>query len=129
MKALSIKQPWAWLIANGYKDVENRTWNTNYRGEFLIHASGTFDLYGYECVRIGIRNQQLDIVDLPPLYKYQCGGIVGIAAIVDCVTEHDSRWFTGPYGFVIECARQLNFDKCKGQLKFFDWKECEGEEQ
>ncbi len=39
MKALSIIQPWASLIATGIKDVENRTWRTNYRGEFLIHAS------------------------------------------------------------------------------------------
>lgn len=39
MKALSIRQPWAWLIANGYKDIENRSWRTNYRGPVLIHAS------------------------------------------------------------------------------------------
>ena len=38
MKALSIKQPWAWLIVNGFKDIENRTWRTKIRGEFLIHA-------------------------------------------------------------------------------------------
>ena len=43
MKALSIKQPWAWLIVNGYKDIENRTWKTNYRGTFLVHASKGFD--------------------------------------------------------------------------------------
>ncbi|WP_245839042.1 ASCH domain-containing protein [Yersinia kristensenii] len=39
MKALSIRQPWAWLIVNGYKDIENRTWNTKCRGPVLIHAS------------------------------------------------------------------------------------------
>ena len=32
MKALSIQQPWAWLIAHGKKDVENRTWATAFRG-------------------------------------------------------------------------------------------------
>jgi len=36
MKALSIRQPWAWLIVDGYKDIENSTWHTNYRGPALI---------------------------------------------------------------------------------------------
>ncbi len=47
MKALSIRQPWAWLIANGYKDIENRSWRTNFRGEFLIHAGKKFDSAGW----------------------------------------------------------------------------------
>ena len=38
MKVLTIKQPWASLIVNGYKEYEFRTWKTNYRGEFLVHA-------------------------------------------------------------------------------------------
>lgn len=45
MKALSIKQPWASLIAHGIKDIENRTWATKYRGKVLIHASGTWFKY------------------------------------------------------------------------------------
>ena len=39
MKALNIKQPWAWLIANGNKGIETRTWLTKYRGPLLIVAS------------------------------------------------------------------------------------------
>jgi len=39
MKAISIRQPWAWLIVNGYKDIENRSWPTKFRGRVLIHAS------------------------------------------------------------------------------------------
>jgi len=42
MKALSVRQPWAWLIAHGLKPVENREWETHYRGPVLIHASKTF---------------------------------------------------------------------------------------
>ena len=38
MKALSVRQPWAELIVAGLKDVENRTWRTDYRGPVLIHA-------------------------------------------------------------------------------------------
>ncbi len=39
MKAISIKQPWAWAIASGFKTIETRTWPTNYRGELLIVSS------------------------------------------------------------------------------------------
>ena len=39
MKVLSIRQPYAWLIAIGCKTIENRTWNRKFRGRFLIHAS------------------------------------------------------------------------------------------
>ena len=38
MKVLTLKQPWASLVANGYKVYEFRTWKTKYRGEILIHA-------------------------------------------------------------------------------------------
>jgi len=48
MKALSVRQPWAWLIANNLKPIENRTWPTRYRGAFLIHAGQTFDLQGQD---------------------------------------------------------------------------------
>lgn len=43
MKVLSIKQPYASLIAYGIKKYEFRTWNTKYRGEVLIHASKGVD--------------------------------------------------------------------------------------
>ncbi len=39
MKILSIRQPWAYLISSGSKNIENRTWPTKYRGLFLVHAS------------------------------------------------------------------------------------------
>ncbi len=36
--ALSLRQPWAWLVVSGHKDVENRVWRAAYRGPLLIHA-------------------------------------------------------------------------------------------
>lgn len=38
MKVLTLKQPWATLVAEGIKKYEFRTWKTNYRGKVLIHA-------------------------------------------------------------------------------------------
>ena len=44
MQVLSVRQPWAWAIARGHKAVENRTWDTTYRGVLAIHASLRVDL-------------------------------------------------------------------------------------
>lgn len=40
---LSVRQPWAYCIIKGYKDLENRTWKTDYRGQLAIHSSSSFD--------------------------------------------------------------------------------------
>ena len=114
MKALSIRQPWAWLILHG-KDVENRTWRTTFRGKFLIHASLTFDNEAYETLKeCGVK--------MPVKDKFKRGGIVGRAELVDCVDRSNSPWFLGPHGFVLENARPLPFRKCKGRLNFFNVK-------
>ncbi len=43
MKVLSIKNPYSWIVVHGLKDVENRTWTTDFRGKLLIHSSGNID--------------------------------------------------------------------------------------
>jgi hypothetical protein len=43
MKCLTIRQPWATLIALGEKQLETRSWRTSYRGELAIHAGMTVD--------------------------------------------------------------------------------------
>ena len=43
VKTLTIREPWASLIVNGYKEYEFRSWKTNYRGKILIHAGIGFD--------------------------------------------------------------------------------------
>src|SRR3972149_701482 len=44
MRALSLKQPFAELVVCGRKTVELRKWNTNFRGEFFVHASGNTEV-------------------------------------------------------------------------------------
>lgn len=51
VRALSIRQPWAWLIVHGFKDVEIRSWGTEYRGLFLVHAGLQVDTVGYDWLR------------------------------------------------------------------------------
>jgi hypothetical protein len=43
MRVLSVRQPWAWAVARGQKPIENRNWDTTYRGELAIHASLRLD--------------------------------------------------------------------------------------
>ena len=115
MKALSIRQPWAWLIVNGYKNIENRTWFTKYRGPVLIHAAKTPEPISFFEV---ISYYDLDLE--PADVFLQFGGIVGQAEIVDCVSSHESKWFHGPRGFVLENARPLPFEPYRGQLGLFE---------
>jgi hypothetical protein len=120
VKALSIRQPWAWLIAHGHKDVENRTWKTEFRGPFLIHAGATMTRADYEACVIFIADMRTSW-RLPAydILRAQCGGIVGQAEIVDCVTASESPWFVGEFGFVLRGAAPLPFQPLKGALGFF----------
>jgi hypothetical protein len=111
--ALSIQQPWAWLIADGIKDIENRKWSTSFRGPFFVHAGKRFDQSGYEWL---ISEMGLS---LPKPGEYALGGIVGKATVIDCVRSHYSRWFFGPYGFILAGASPLPFIPLRGQLGFF----------
>lgn len=103
MRCLSIRQPWAYKIIFGGKDIENRSWKTPYRGPILIHASKTPDKnFGWN----------------PGLMPTSC--IIGIIDLVDCVEYSKSRWFQGPYGFVL--ANPRPFSKpipAKGKLKLY----------
>jgi hypothetical protein len=115
MKALSIQQPWAWLIVNGYKDIENRTWQTRLRGTVLIHAGKTIDRAGYQHLR-----GQCPDIPLPPLDNLEVGGIVGQCELIACVESSTSPWFAGPYGFVLVHGTPLPFVPLQGHLGFFD---------
>lgn len=137
MKCLSIRQPWAWAVASGIKGVENRGWETPYRGTILVHASanrsevsrvifpdeipdtaGEFVISGAE--RAGVEPPDLDALAF--------GAIVGVADLVDCIPyrEADTRpdmdhyWAFGPWCWVLANARPVGPRKWPGALKLFD---------
>lgn len=122
MKALSLKQPWAELVASGRKTVELRNWNTAFRGEFLVHASKTPNKEAME---------KLGFKELP------LGCIVGKATLVGVKRYNNMREFEadankhfatpGWYddkakGFVLANAQRLAPKPCKGMLNFFEVK-------
>ncbi|MDD5703859.1 MAG: hypothetical protein PHU23_17635 [Dehalococcoidales bacterium] len=132
--ALSIKQPWAWLICKGYKDIENRDWrigrkrgyhDTNFEIELpcrvYIHASKVGD-YSWDVEDFIMRN----LNDLQKEeYLKVCGeevlgAIIGAATITDCVSKSNSPWFVGRYGFVFRDPVLYSQPiPCRGQLGFF----------
>jgi hypothetical protein len=116
MKVIVIRQPWAWLIVHGFKDIENRTWATRYRGTLLIQASaGRPTKRNLEEARLFARKR---VVELPE--NFERGGIVGMVELKDCVTRSRSKWFEGPVGWVVSRPRRLPFIPLKGQLGLFD---------
>ncbi len=112
MKALSVRQPYAWAIIHGGKDVENRTWHSDFRGPVLIHAGLHWHAVSPEELS---RQMGISVPTELPL-----GGIVGMVEIVDCVRDHPSPWFEGPYGFLLRNAQPLPFTPCLGHLGFYD---------
>jgi len=113
VKALSIRQPYAWLIAAGIKDIENRTWWTGYRGRVLIHAGKAYPKREYA-------EDFEDYENYPASRESMIGGIVGIATITGCVTTSDSDWWMGPVGFTMADAEACPLIPCVGALGFFD---------
>jgi hypothetical protein len=133
MKALSIKQPWAWLICAGYKDIENRDWSIIRRPGFsgslkgwalelpsriYVHAGRSLDTEGLNYLT-GMILPGTD--KLPYSDNYVLGAIVGEVDIVDCVTESKSPWFVGKYGFVLKNPKLYEHPiPCRGALGFFE---------
>jgi len=90
-RALAVRQPWAWLIVNGRKDVENRSRRTKIRGTILIHASAATSQFAR--LRAEVRERLR--CRIPADVEY--GGIVGAVDIVDCLETSGSPWHEAGY--------------------------------
>lgn len=128
IKAISIRQPWAWAIIHAGKDIENRDWPTRFRGPVCIHAAKGMTLDEYDGFIRTIHHVSLSR-PYPPGSMVPRGagllrgGIIGVAEIVDCVESSDSPWFFGRYGFVLRNARPVDFIPVRGALGFFNWRD------
>ncbi len=128
MRALSIRQPWAWLIIYAGKNIENRSWKTKFRGRVLIHAAmggtqASFAEAGRFAVAAGASFPHREAAGWS--VSTTRGGIIGSVEIVDCVTSSSSPWWMGPVGFVLANPQPLPFLPCRGRLGFFDVPEIE----
>lgn len=148
MKALSIKQPWASLIAHGIKNIENRTWKTNFRGRIYIHVSAKMS-------EVDFTTEQTSELIKSGLYipdkgfdkkKFEVSAIIGEVDIIDCVINHPSIWAEKTAGVLVGnrfyidkslkkpiynwvLANPILYDKpilnVKGKLSFWEWEGCE----
>jgi hypothetical protein len=116
LKVIVVRQPWAWLIVHGVKDIENRSWKTRYRGSLLIQASASLPAkrkLEADCLFARKRGAKLP-------EEFEAGGIVGMVQLVDCVTSSRSKWFEGEVGWVLTKPKTLPFMPLKGRLGLFD---------
>jgi len=100
MKTISIKQPWAFLICSGVKDIENRTWQTKFRGRVLVHASAkaqSLEVLSEDRWNV-LQSQAFD--NNTSMKVYETGAIIGSVEIVDCVINHSSIWADKASGHV-----------------------------
>lgn len=126
MKVITIKQPWATLISEGYKEYEFRTWKTKYRGDILIHAGKGIDKKAVE------RFKYLNL-------EYPVGQIIAKATITDCIYvdeeftqkmyKKDPVVYKGlinkddwdGYGFKLENVKKIKPIEINGKLSLWDY--------
>ena len=120
MKAITLTQPWATLVAIGAKCIETRSWSTPYRGPLAIHAAAGLGpvggLRGLQrlCDRVEFANALWagGIRKGPPpddawADRLPFGAIIAVCDLVDCVAivhrwqeqliqQRDNRWFVSP---------------------------------
>lgn len=126
MKCITLKQPFASLIANGYKRIEFRSWKSSYRGDLLIHAGSGVDKEAMK--RFAYLN--LD---------YPQGVIIAKVKMVDCIEitdevkeelkKEDKIVYQGAinhqgeneYGFVLEDIEKIDPIPIKGKLGLWNY--------
>ena len=126
MKVITIKEPYATLIAEGYKEYEFRVWKTSYRGDILIHASKNIDKENSK------RFENMNLT-------YSPGKIIAKATITDCILvdeefskkmlEKDPIVYKNLsrkrdkklYGFKLENVEKINPIEVNGKLSLWEY--------
>lgn len=102
MKVITLKQPWATLVAEGIKKYEFRTWKTNYRGKILIHAGLSLEK------DIEKRFEEYNL-------NYNLGCIIGEAELIDCILVDEK------FNEELKCINPLVYAK-SNHVEKYAWK-------
>ncbi len=116
IRALSVRQPWAWAICVGAKEIENRTWSSDYRGTIAIHAANSTEALNRLDRQTGHSRFKRE--------TFATGAIIGLAELVDVASygpRHENQMFAeGPYCWTLTNARLLQTPiPLKGRLNLF----------
>ncbi len=122
-KALSVRQPWAWAIIHGGKDIENRSWQAVDRGDMqplriAIHASKGMTRDEYESAHDFMRAFGIQCPRPDELVR---GAIIGSVTVTSIVKESESPWFIGPRGLVLADPEPCPIIAASGMLGYFVW--------
>jgi hypothetical protein len=119
-RAIAIRQPFAWAVIHGGKDVENRSAPHRFKSavghRVYIHASKGMTRVEYERAAefmAGIG------VGCPAPDDLAFGGVIGSVLVVDIVERHRSPWFGGPHALVLADPRQEPIVPVRGQVGLF----------
>lgn len=120
--ALSVRQPWAWAIIHGGKDIENRSAAAVRHGmkpgRIAIHASKGMTQDEY----LHASNFMEGIgVKCPHPSLLVRGAVIGSVTVVEVVKESRSPWFFGPCGLVLKDPAPVRPMPAVGALGYFQW--------
>lgn len=128
MKVITIKQPFATLIAEGIKEYEFRTWNTKYRGEIYIHAGKSTDkraMKKYEHLHLnypsGFIIAKAILKDSIPIEEKMRNILKEKNAVVYSHVIKDKEWLG--YGFQLEDVQKIEPIEMNGQLGLWNYEE------
>lgn len=134
MKALSLRQPWAWAVVHAGKRVENRTaWTSSkFRGPLLIHAAAGLTRKEYIGACDFMVQAGVEKGDIPYMSDLERGGIVGRCRVVDTIESpcqdvldelldaQQQRWWMGGFALILADVEPLPFIPIKGRLGLFE---------
>lgn len=130
MKALTLTQPWATLVAIGAKRIETRSWKTNYTGLLAIHASKNFPLSARNLCNEDPFRSALLVRNADP--AKHTGMIIATCVLVNviptvCAYANDAErsfgdFTPGRYAWILEDVRPLSDPiHARGSLGLWEW--------
>jgi hypothetical protein len=121
LKCLSVSQPFADLIISGKKIIELRKWNTNFRGEFLIHAPIKIRIE--DCKRLKINKKLVTgaIIGKAELYEVKKYNSVKEIKADQKFHLASKSFHDRTYGFMLKNVKSFRIPiSCKGKLGLFE---------
>lgn len=145
MKAITILEPWASLIACGAKKIETRSWKTKYRGKIVIHAAKAIqdklmDMAAAEPFKSALAKNTGCMKDNKTGLLFNPGHVIAIADLVDCVEINESHihylvlglengksneyvfgdFIVGRYAWILENVQRIEPVPAKGQQRIWN---------
>lgn len=122
MQALSVRQPWAFALIAGVKDIENRTWASSHRGLLIIHAAKKRDAKMEAAVIAKVA--QVSHVSRDRVEDFynelvQWNGFIGAVHVHGMLRKSESPWFEGPVGWGVHRAEMFTPVAASGRQGVF----------